>query len=45
MPTQIRKEQIKDGAIDNSKQNFGTPSASTDVAIKSYVDQAILDSV
>lgn len=45
MPTQIRKEQIKDGAIDNSKQNFGTPSATTDVAIKSYVDNAILDSI
>lgn len=34
MPTQIRTEQIKDGAITNIKQNFGTPSVSTDVATK-----------
>lgn len=45
MPTQIRREQIKDGAIDNLKQNFGTPSASTDVAIKSYVDQTVSDAI
>lgn len=30
--------QIKDASITNAQQNFGTPSASTDVAIKSYVD-------
>jgi hypothetical protein len=43
MTTQIRREQIKDSAINNAKQAFGTPSAGTDVAIKSYVDQAIAD--
>ena len=41
MTTQIRREQVKDGAINNAKQNFGTPSAGTDVAIKSYVDAEI----
>ena len=41
MVTQIRREQIKDGAINNAKQNFWTPSAGTDVAIKSYVDAEI----
>jgi hypothetical protein len=41
MPTQIRREQIKDSAINNAKQSFGTPSAGTDVAIKSYVDTEI----
>src|SRR5437870_4954812 len=30
--------QIKSASITNTQQNFGTPSASTDVAIKSYVD-------
>lgn len=45
MPTQIRRRQLEDGIIDNSKQSFGTPSGSTDVAIKSYVDQTILDAV
>lgn len=45
MPTQIRKEQIKDGAIDNSKQSFGTPWTWTDVAIKSYVDSEILAAI
>ncbi len=30
--------QIKSSSITNAQQNFGTPSASTDVAIKSYVD-------
>lgn len=30
--------QIKDASITNTQQNFGTPSAATDVAIKSYVD-------
>lgn len=30
--------QIKDSSITNASQNFGTPSAPTDVAIKSYVD-------
>lgn len=30
--------QIKSSSITNTQQNFGTPSASTDVAIKSYVD-------
>jgi hypothetical protein len=30
--------QIKAGTITNAEQNFGTPSAGTDVAIKSYVD-------
>lgn len=41
MATQIRREQIKDGAINNAKQNFGTPIQNTDVAIKSYVDNEI----
>lgn len=45
MPTQIRTAQIQDGAITNLKQNFGTPSATTDVAIKSYVDQTISDAI
>lgn len=45
MPTQVRGEQIKDGAINNAKQNFGTPSTGTDVAIKSYVDQTISDAI
>lgn len=30
--------QIKAGTITNAEQNFGTPSASTDVATKGYVD-------
>jgi len=33
--------QIKAGTITNTEQNFGTPSASTDVAIKSYVDSLV----
>lgn len=41
MSTQLRREQIKDGAINNAKQSFGTPIAGTDVAIKSYVDTEI----
>ncbi len=45
MSTQIRREQIKDGAINNAKQNFGTPSAWTDVAIKSYVDAEIANAI
>jgi hypothetical protein len=36
--TQIRAGQIKSGTITNTQCTFGTPSASTDVAIKSYVD-------
>lgn len=45
MTTQIKRDQIKDGAINNAKQNFGTPSAWTDVAIKSYVDAEILNAI
>lgn len=45
MPTQIRTWQIQDGAINNAKQNFGTPSAASDVAIKSYVDSEILSAI
>lgn len=45
MPTQIRTAQIQDGAITNLKQNFGTPSVGTDVTIKSYVDQQIIDAI
>lgn len=45
MPTQIRTAQVQDGAITNLKQNFGTPSAGTDVAIKSYVDQTVTDAI
>jgi hypothetical protein len=45
MPTQIRREQIKDGAINNAKQNFGTPSAGTDVVnltfLQTYVQEQI----
>ena len=33
--------QAKDASMTNVKQAFGTPSASTDVAIKSYVDSEI----
>jgi phage-related tail fiber protein len=33
--------QITPSTITNASQNFGTPSASTDVAIKSYVDGLI----
>jgi len=33
--------QILAGTITNAEQNFGTPSASTDVAIKSYVDAMV----
>lgn len=37
--TQIdASRQVKAASILNAQQNFGTPSASTDVAIKSYVD-------
>ncbi len=45
MTTQIKTSQIKDGAINNAKQNFGTPSAWTDVAIKSYVDAEIANAI
>lgn len=45
MPTQLRREQLRDGIINNAKQSFGTPSVGTDVAIKSYVDQSILDAI
>lgn len=45
MPTQIRTAQIQDLAITNLKQNFGTPSAGTDVAIKSYTDTAISNAI
>jgi phage-related tail fiber protein len=41
MPTQVARRQIQDGAIDNSKQSFGTPSVSTDVSTKGYTDTAI----
>ena len=34
--------QIIPASIFNASQNFGTPSAATDVAIKSYVDSEIL---
>jgi hypothetical protein len=36
--TTITASQIANSTITNAKQNFGTPSATTDVAIKSYVD-------
>jgi len=45
MPTQIRREQIKNLAVDNTKQSFGTPVAGTDVAIKSYVDTEIANTM
>lgn len=35
--------QIKSASITNTQQNFGTPSAAGDVAIKSYVDWEILN--
>ena len=37
--------QIIPASILNASQNFGTPSASTDVAIKSYVDTQISTAV
>ena len=45
MPTQIRREQIKDGAIDNAKQNFGTPAAGTDAVILSYLQSYVADAI
>lgn len=45
MSTQLRREQLKDGIIDNSKQSFGTPSANTDVVIKEYLEAYVQDYV
>lgn len=45
MPTQLRTEQIKDGAITNPKQNFGTPSANGDVVILSYLQSYVADAI
>jgi hypothetical protein len=43
MATQLRTAQIKDLAITNAKQNFGTPSSANDVVILSYLQQYVLD--
>lgn len=43
MPTQLRTAQIKDWAVTNAKQNFGTPSAGTDVVVLSYLQSYIAD--
>lgn len=43
MPTQLRTAQIKDWAITNAKQNFGTPSGPNDAVILSYLQQYVLD--
>lgn len=45
MPTQVRRAQIQDGAIDNTKQNFGTPAAGTDVVILSFLQNYVLDQI
>lgn len=45
MTTQIKTGQIRDWAVTNLKQNFGTPASATDVAIKSYVDIEILNAI
>lgn len=41
MPTTIATRNIRDWAVTNAKQNFGTPSASTDVVIKSYLESYV----
>lgn len=45
MATQLRTAQIKDGAITNAKQNFGTPSAGTDAVILSYLQSYVADAI
>lgn len=45
MTTQLRTQQIKDGAITNAKQNFGTPSAGTDAVILSYLQSYVADAI
>lgn len=45
MPTQIRTAQIQDGAINNTKQNFGAPSAGTDAVILSYLQTYVADAI
>lgn len=45
MTTQIPWKQIKDGAITNAKQNFGTPSAWTDAVILSYLQSYVADAI
>lgn len=45
MTTRVRRRQIEDGAIDNSKQSFGTPSAGTDAVILSYLQSYVADAI
>lgn len=45
MSTQLRREQLKDGIINNTKQSFGVPSAGTDVVILSYLQQYVQDQI
>lgn len=45
MPTQLRREQLRDGIINNAKQSFGTPSQPNDVVILSYLQQYVEDYV
>lgn len=45
MPTQVRRAQIQDGAIDNTKQNFGTPASAGDAVILSYLQSYVADAI
>ncbi len=43
MPTQLKTSQIKDWAITNAKQNFGTPAVAGDVVVLSFLQSYVAD--
>lgn len=45
MPTQIKTSQIKDWAITNAKQNFGTPASAGDAVILSFLQSYVADQI
>ncbi len=46
MPTtQLKTSQIKDWAITNAKQNFGTPASAGDAVILSYLQSYVADQI